>query len=514
MWFSMNNPEKVFSMVTKHEWGILTVVVLLGIAIRFYGINQPIVESHQVRQAQTAMIARNLYEDHMNIFRTRLDVLGNVPGYIILEFPLMHGITALLYYLFGVHDMIGRLVSVAFSVGAMFLMYGLARQFLSVVGAFGALFLYVFSPMNIFFSRAFMPESSLMFFVTGAVYYFLKWLDKQTFRLYFAAVLFAAGACLTKPTAALIFAPILTAWFIRDKWALFRRFDFWLYMFLAASPLIIWGLYANNFNAKIPYQTFSYGDSWVEVLKARGIVKHWFSAKFYAFVGGSIVFLLLTPLGLLGTLTGTLCVGAGERRKILYSWLGAIILYFFILAGPNSWHIYYQLPLLPVASIFFGFTLEWLLNKSKFIKEIFKRRSLFWITVGIIGIIAAGYGLGYLKFFKYMYSDRTPYVLEVSEIIKKNTPGKRFVLDNESGLLIPVISYHSHSKALPFLVNDSAVQNLENLRALGATTFVAMKTAYGSCVESTKANKAFWNYLNKKYKLLALTDHYFIFDLK
>jgi len=509
----MSNPEKVFSMVTKHEWGILAVVVLWGIAMRLYGINQPLVESHQVRQAQTAMMARNLSEDHMNIFRTRLDVFGNVPGYIILEFPLMHGITALLYYLFGVHEIIGRLVSVVFSAGAMLLMYGLARQFLSAVGAFGALFLYVFSPMNIFFSRAFMPESSMMFFILGSLYYFLKWLDKQAFRLYLTSVIFAALACLTKPTAALIFAPIFTAWFIRDKWGLFRRFDFWLYMFLAALPLILWGVYANNFNANIPYPTFSYGDSWVEVLRARGVTKHWFSPRFYTFVGGSIAFLLLTPLGFLGTVSGALCAFGKNRSKILYSWLGAVILYFFILAGPNSWHIYYQLPLLPVAAIFFGFTLEGVLNKYQAVKAMFKNRSLAWITVGILVITVVGYALGYLKFFKYMYSDRMPYVLEVSEIIKKNTPGKRFILDNESGLLITVISYHSHSKALPFLVNDSAVQNLENLRTLGATTFVAMETAYGSCVQSTRENKAFWDYLNRKYKLLALTDHYFIFDL-
>ena len=161
----MNNNPKTFSVWIKYEGAILAVIVILGIAMRLYGINLPLVDSHQIRQAQTAMMTRNLYEDNMNIFRTRLDFFGNVPGYIIMEFPLMHAITALLYYLFGVHEVIGRLVSVVFSVGAMFLMYGLARQFLSRVGAFAALVLYVFSPMNIFFSRAFMPESSMMFFM-------------------------------------------------------------------------------------------------------------------------------------------------------------------------------------------------------------------------------------------------------------------------------------------------------------------------------------------------------------
>ena len=84
------NKNGHFLMRIKNEWTILASIVFLGLVIRLYGINLPLVDSHQVRQAQTAMMARNLYEDNMNIFRPRLDFFGNVPGYIIMEFPLMH----------------------------------------------------------------------------------------------------------------------------------------------------------------------------------------------------------------------------------------------------------------------------------------------------------------------------------------------------------------------------------------------------------------------------------------
>jgi len=266
----MSNQEKNVSMWIKHERTVFWAIVFLGLAIRLYGINSPLVDSHQIRQAQTAMMARNLYEDHMDMFHTRLDFFGNVPGYIILEFPLMHGITALLYYFFGVHEIIGRLVSVGFSVGAMILMYGLARQFLSVMGAFAALALYVFSPMNIYFSRAFMPESSMMFFTVAAVFFFLKWLDKQTLTLYLAAIFCAALACLAKPTAGLIFAPILAAWFLKYGWGIFRRIDFWLYMVLTMMPVILWGVWAHYFNAHRAYIPFGFGADWTEIITARG----------------------------------------------------------------------------------------------------------------------------------------------------------------------------------------------------------------------------------------------------
>lgn len=510
----MSNQGESSSRWVKYEWAILTVIVLLGLAIRLYEINLPLVESHQIRQTQTAMMARNLYEDGMNIFRTRLDIFGNMPGYLIMEFPLMHGISALLYYLFGVHEIIGRLVSVVFSVGAMFLMYGLARKFLSVAGTFAALALYVFSPMNIFFSRAFMPESSMMFFMVGAIYFILKWLDKQALILYVAAIIFAAFACLTKPTAAIIFAPILTAWFLKYSWNLFKRFDFWLYMLLATVPLILWGAYANYFNAKIPYCTFSYADSWIEIIRTRGVISYWFSPKFYTFVGGSIILLLLTPLGFIGAATGVFYARRGNRREILYFWLGAVIVYFYALSGIHCSHIYYQLPLLPVAVIFFGFTVEWLLSKHSFIKKLFTRKLFIWLVASFLLLTILGYGVGYFKYFKYMYSNRMPYVLEVSEIIKKHVPKNRFIIDSGSGLLTAVLSYHSHSKSQWFTVSETAITELENLRARGATTFVSMDTTYGDSAKRIQSNKVFWNYLNQNYKPIAVTDHYFIFDLR
>jgi len=506
------NNNKISLACIKYEWIILTVIVILGLAIRLYGINSPLVDSHQGRQTLTAMMTRNLYEDNMNIFSTRLDIFGNRPGHIIMEFPLMHSITALLYYLFGVHDTIGRLVSVAFSVGAMFLIYGLARKFLSVIGAFAAFVLYAFSPMNIYFSRAFMPESSMMFFTVGSVYFILRYLENESFKLYLIATLFAALVCLAKPTAGTVFIPIIAAWFLKHNWTLLKRFDFWLYMVLATVPFILWFTYAHNFNSINPCP-FGYGDSWIEQVRIRGITEHWLSPRFYTFVGGSIILLLLTPLGFIGAVTGVPFVETRAKRILLYSWLGAIIVHFYGLAGPNSGHIYYHLLLLPLAVIFFGFSVEWLLSKQKPIKQMLNNKVILWLGISFVIIAFAGYTVGYYKYFKYMYSDRMPYVLEVSNIIKKHTPRKRFVIENESGLLTSVISYYSHSRAQGFTVSESAIEDLESLRSQGATTFVSMKTKYGNNVKSIKGKKWFWNYLNEKYKPIAINDNYHMFDL-
>lgn len=510
----MNNHLKLLSVRVKYKWPILIIIAFLGLAVRLYGINLPLVESHQIRQAQTAMMTRNLYEDKVDIFHTRLDFFGNVPGHIIMEFPLMHAITALLYYIFGVHEIIGRLVSVVFSVGAMFLMYALARQFLPAVSAFAALILYTFSPLNIFFSRAFMPESSMMFLIIGAIYFFLRWTEKQAPSSYILSIIFAALACLAKPTAALIFAPILTAWFLRYKTGVFKRFDFWIYMILTMAPLILWGVYANYFNSTKPYITAGFGGNWIELIRTRGMAEHWFDFKFYKFLGGSIIFLLLTPLGFLGMVAGIFCVKNIGQKRILSSWLGAIIAYFCVLAGANSGHVYYHLPLLPLGAILFGFAVEGVLGKRDLFNLMMKRRLFVCLRIGFIFLILTGYGIGYFKFFKYMYKNRMPYTLEVVKIIRENTPENRFIILNQPTAMPGVETYYSHSRSWYFTASETAIPELETLRSLGATTYVAIDTKYGSGVWQTKKNKVFWNYLNEKYKPVAITDHYLIFDLR
>ena len=417
------------------------------------------------------------------------------------------------YYLFGVHVIIGRLVSLLFSVGAMFFMYGLARRFLSKIPALSALALYAFSPMNIFFSRAFMPESSLMFFMAGSIYLFLRWLEKPSLPLYITALIFAALTCLVKPTGVLIFVPIFSAWFIKHGWRLFQKTEFWVYMLLAITPGVLWAIYANYFNAKHPCENLGFGSNWVQLITMRGFIDLWFSPRFYKFIGGSILLLLLTPIGFIGAVAGLFCAER-KRYKILYAWLAGIVLYFYFLAGPNSGHIYYHLPLLPVAAIFFGLTVEKILERSESIKKKMRHRLFFCSGVASVVLLLGIYIIGYVKFFDYMYSNRMPYVLEISEMIKRNTPKDRFIIDNESSLLTVVISYYSDSKAQYFYLSKKAISDLENLRAQGATTFVTMETDYGGCVQVTKDNKEFWRYLNEKYKPIAITDHYLIFDLR
>ena len=104
---------------------ILLVLIALGIVARLYRIQDPMLG---YRPHDTASIARNFYQNGMHIFYPQIDWRGNSTGYVESEFRLYTYAVALLYHLFGVHEVIGRLVSVtAYALSAL-LLFALARR--------------------------------------------------------------------------------------------------------------------------------------------------------------------------------------------------------------------------------------------------------------------------------------------------------------------------------------------------------------------------------------------------
>ena len=486
-------------------------IIVIACLLRLYGITLPLIESHQLRQAQTADVARNLYYDKMDIFHTRMSFIGDGVKPAILEFPLMHGITALAYYVFGVHEIIGRIVSILFSIGALLVMYGLARQFLSVPASLAAMGLYGLSPMNIFFSRAFMPESSMLFFMIGAVYFFLVWLDSKITRYYVLGLLFMILACLTKFTAAVILAPILTAWFLKERWTILKNSKFWAYFLVSSVSILGWMAWAHHVNSINPALA---GASWFDMATAgRGVWQQLFKLSFYKFVGGSIIFLLLTPIGFIGMIAGLLYIPCGWKRSVLFMWLAAILAYFIVLSGANSGHIYYHLHLLPPAAVLFGYGVQKLLMLPDRMRNLFRSK----LFLAFLALIVCGYLYGYCAFFNYMYSIRMPYVLEVAKLIRANAGEKEIIACNEPGPASEqVMAYYSEYPVRMFYSKNanSYIEDLEKYKDDGATVYVAIKSSYGDGVEDTKRRGEFRAYLNSRYRSIAQTDNYLIFDLK
>jgi 4-amino-4-deoxy-L-arabinose transferase-like glycosyltransferase len=502
---------------SNNSWFAAVGIVLMGVIARLYGITSPLVDALQLKQAHTAMIARNLFQDGMNILCTRFD---HFDGCYIVEFPIMHSLTALLYYVFGVHELLGRVVSLAFSVGAMLFLYALARRFLPVRAALAALALYAFSPTNLYVSRAFMVESSMLFFSIAAVYFFMKWLDDRSGRIYAAAIVCAALACLAKPTAALILVPIVVAAWTKMRWNVLRRSEMWVYLVLALAPAVLWALYGNEVNAENMNVPGNYMGIWTSYFKRLGdTLTALTSMNFYTKTIEYVPLSLLTPLGFVGMIAGCFFIPSADARKILVSWLAVTLCYLFVFADVSSSHPYHHLLLLPVASILFGFAAERVMQgREALVRRMFKSYSSAIVSATILILVIACYFVGYIKFFSYMYdvSSRMPHVLEIADVVRKNTDDDAIILLNQPHVLPAVLGYYSKRQDRWFKIktDKQAIDELENQRTKGATTYVAIDTKYGSGVKDTYQHEAFNAHLKNRYRLIAQSDYYLIYDLR
>ena len=118
---------------------------------RLINVTDPILEVAGWRQCSTASIARNFYYNGMNIFYPQVLEGGTTNGIVgETEFHLYTFVVALLYKIFGVHEYLGRLVSITAFCGGAFFLYRLSRKYVDVTTSLIALLFYTFNPYIFF----------------------------------------------------------------------------------------------------------------------------------------------------------------------------------------------------------------------------------------------------------------------------------------------------------------------------------------------------------------------------
>ena len=186
---------------------IITFIFILSLRL-LYITNSPL-EYHAWRQSDTEAIARNFASNSLNIFLPQLNYDGPLPNYVQLELQLTTFIIALLYKAFGYHYALARLVPLLFFMGSAYYLFILAKSMYDLKTALYAVVLYGILPINIFFSRAIMPESAAMFFYIGSFFYFSEWIKLEAPHHFLLASIFTALAITQKIPAIFICFPML-----------------------------------------------------------------------------------------------------------------------------------------------------------------------------------------------------------------------------------------------------------------------------------------------------------------
>ncbi len=337
----------------------LCAILVLGLALRLKGIHDPLLDHPGWRQGDTAAIARNFATLEFNPFRPQTDYDGPAPNYVELELQIVPFLAAILYKLFGVHEIFGRSITLAFSlINVGLLAYFARRLFRSPIAGLVAALAFAIYPGSVYYGRTFTPETAMAALLTAALYVITRWLlddEPRGLRGFGLAAGLTALAILAKPVAIVALVPIAAL--------ALARFGF----IGALKRPLLWAFFAI---AILPYVTYdAYVRSIAEWHWASGITsKHVipelrdsfgsFAAlghKFSQFVDalGMLRLTLLGSIGMVAFVTAIVVPVRKEARTLLYAWLGAVLLYAYVVVTVERVD-YYLFAFLPLAALWTG----------------------------------------------------------------------------------------------------------------------------------------------------------------
>ena len=473
----------------------LLTVFLIALAFRLWGVTNPLLDFHSWRQTLTATIAMNFYAGDMNLLRPSTNWARE---YYEFEFQIYPYLVALLYKVFGFHDILGRLVSIAFSMGTVGMLYLLGKRYYDQTTGLIAAGVFAVLPMSVYYTRTFMPESAMLFFSVALLYFFTRWLDNGTWRDFFLASLVTALTFLIKLPTLYMGGPLLFLACLKFRKKIFAQYKLYLYVVLILAPPFLWYSHMADLHA----QTHQGESIWLDndKLANAGIL---FDYKFYKLIFWTrlvekMFAFTAFPLLILGM------VAKVERKEqyLFHIWFFSVCAYFLIVAVGNKVHEYYQLPIIPVGAIFIG----------HFLAKFFKAHPNFedWkrdIKVGLVLLMIVFIPIHSI----YKLNKRLNFNLNykvIGEQIKQNTEKNDRILLQEVGEDRPHTFYYSDRKGW-------TLGYRQNLSPRDIDQYIAKGAAYYAMavLDLEKINKELFDYLSNTHQLLVRDSLITLFKL-
>ncbi|HEY4438892.1 MAG TPA: glycosyltransferase family 39 protein [Candidatus Elarobacter sp.] len=359
------SPSPGRALLAKYAFAITVgAITLIGLILRLKGLHDPIFDHPGWRQGDTAAIARNFAQLQYNPLYPQTDYNGPPPNYVELELQIVPFLAATLYKIFGIHEVFGRLISIAFGVATIPVIALFGRWlFRSAVAGIAAAAAYAVLPGAWYYSHTFMPDTAMVFFTTCALYACARWIveaDADAWRAWWPAALLLAVAFLAKPVAVTAAIPVATAALARfGLRGTLTRVQIWALFAVAFVPLIAYDAFVS---AHAEWHWAS-GITKLHVLPSlRGALTSpaAFLAKAVAF-GHALKMLATTMLGPVGIVLALLgfCVPLRSRSDALvWGWLGGGFLYAYVVVTVERVDYYLYL-LLPLGALAIGRLCAW-----------------------------------------------------------------------------------------------------------------------------------------------------------
>lgn len=412
------------------SWPWLSIILVIGLSLRLYRIDLPLLTRAADRELLTADITKGLYVDHFDWLHLRQ---FSDPQHLpyVLEFPTFNLLVAGGYFLTGgVHEVVGRLISVIASVATLWLVYRLILSYFSKTVALAAsALMFLVSPVALWMSRSFQPDSVMVMLAVAAVYCSRRWQQERGIKwcLFSAICLLLAG--LTKLPVFYIALPIffvqLQLW--GKTW--WRQPLFWSYWICVLLPLLSWyfyGIATSSGRSRMFFEQHGAGQlPSVSLDFYRPLLgpTFWINNLYhFSYEAATLAALPFFWLGLLLTI----------RKRfagIFWVWLLAGGLSFLAIPGITQTHYYYFYSLIPPAAVFVGIGFEKITRSLRF-KDFWGGR---WaLLAGLIVLPLLSTRTVLVK--EYRIEPSYEHLLEFAALIQRQVPEGKTLLTSAAPL--------------------------------------------------------------------------------
>jgi 4-amino-4-deoxy-L-arabinose transferase-like glycosyltransferase len=312
-------------------------------------------------------VARNFYDEGMNILQPRVDKRADTNGITGMQFPSYEWLVAGSYHVFGFHEALPRIITWLIYVAGVIAFYQLVNQisgsvWLSGIGAWCL----TWSPELYYHGINALPDVLAFTASTAGLFWFGRWRASKHLGYLGLSLLGVTLGGLTKLQFLVVGFPI-AVWVIRD--VLQRRYTvrdgvlLTLYAAVSVGLSLSWYAYALHLiqtsgltNFGLEFRPAADWATGLHILK-RNLLSDW-----------PELLLGYGALGLLLVGLGRLVRHAPVRHPWFLPgvvWAVALGAYYLIELRQMEGHTYYMLPLLPVLLLLATWGAAWLLRTPK-----------------------------------------------------------------------------------------------------------------------------------------------------
>ncbi len=345
------------------KWAIAGLLALATLT-RLYQFQAPMADNLQAKQVYVANKARSIARPPFNPLRNTLDFLDDDGHRLVLteEIPLYTTMLALGYRLFGERDEVGHTLSLLGSLLAILALYDLAKREQGERVALVSALMFTSAPLFVFYGRAVLADPWMLAGMLASAACYRRFLDGQG-RLWLAAAALAGLMAVAFKYFGLMVLIVLIDMTRRSGgWRACLRPPLVLVALAMVVPTALWMALVFLQSPNPVASGWSAGQEVYPylILQAPGVLLdrnfyHGLLVRFPLHDFGPVASALML-VGLLATL----------RRRVtpgpLAAWTLMGVLFYVVLGPKLIDHDYYELMLLPAASLWAGWGVEALIR--------------------------------------------------------------------------------------------------------------------------------------------------------